>query len=109
MNLIIVESPTKAKTFSKYLDSKKYQVIASYGHLRDLPENKLGIDLTDRFKPQYQLSKLKQGYFNQIKASADNADQITLATDSDREGEAIAYHVAYLLAYINEKWPESKL
>ena len=67
MNLIIVESPTKAKTFSKYLDNKKYQVIASYGHLRDLPENKLGIDIADSFKPQYQLSKFKQGYFSQLK------------------------------------------
>ncbi len=92
--LLIVESPAKAKTISKYLDGK-YEVVASVGHIRDLPKsNKKAIDIEGGFIPHYEITKGKEKVVNQIKEKADEADEVLLATDPDREGEAIAWHVA---------------
>lgn len=107
MNLIIVESPTKAKTFSRYLDKKDYQIEATLGHIRDLPEKKLGIDEKHDFKPDYVLSDKRKVIINQIIKAAKKASSIILATDSDREGEAISYHIAYILGHIKEDWPKA--
>ncbi len=92
-SLVIVESPTKAKTLSKYL-GRTYQVIASVGHLKDLPKSKLGIDLEHDFDPQYIVIRGKSKILKEIKASAKKAKEIFLAPDPDREGEAIAWHIA---------------
>lgn len=92
-SLVIVESPTKAKTLSKYL-GRSYQVIASVGHLKDLPKSKLGIDLEHNFDPQYIVIRGKSKILKEIKASAKKAKEIFLAADPDREGEAIAWHIA---------------
>jgi DNA topoisomerase-1 len=109
MNLIIVESPTKANTFNKFLKGKDFHVEATMGHVRDLPEKKLGIDLEHDFKPDYEISSKKKDVVKKIKQYAKDADTIILATDADREGEAISYHIAYLLGKVDEKWPEIKL
>ncbi|MSU55432.1 MAG: type I DNA topoisomerase [Candidatus Taylorbacteria bacterium] len=94
MKLLIVESPAKAKTISKYLDGK-YTVKASVGHIRDLPKsNKKAIDIEGGFIPHYEISKGKEKVVAEIKALAEKADEILLATDPDREGEAIAWHIA---------------
>ena len=87
--LVIVESPSKAKTIKKYLGSS-YDVIASQGHIIDLPKSKLGVDIEDNFKPQYITMKGKAKLVKEIKANAKNKKDIYLATDPDREGEAIA-------------------
>jgi DNA topoisomerase-1 len=92
--LLIVESPAKAKTISKYLDGK-YQVVASVGHVRDLPKsNKKAIDIEAGFVPHYEISKGKEKVVSEINSLAKKADEVLLATDPDREGEAIAWHVA---------------
>jgi len=94
MKLLIVESPAKAKTISKYLDGE-YEVVASVGHVRDLPKNnKKAIDIEDGFTPHYEISKGKEKVVASIKRLAASADEIILATDPDREGEAIAWHIA---------------
>ncbi len=94
MKLLIVESPAKAKTISKYLDNK-YIVRASVGHVRDLPKsNKKAIDIPAGFVPHYEISKGKEKVVAEISELADKADEILLATDPDREGEAIAWHIA---------------
>lgn len=94
MKLLIVESPAKAKTISKYLDGE-YTVVASVGHIRDLPKsNKKAIDIEDGFTPHYEISKGKEKVVADIKKLAKNASEILLATDPDREGEAIAWHIA---------------
>ena len=94
MKLLIVESPAKAKTISKYLDGK-YVVKASVGHIRDLPKsNKKAIDIEAGFVPTYEISKGKESVVAEIKALAKKADEILLATDPDREGEAISWHIA---------------
>ncbi|MEK7066048.1 MAG: toprim domain-containing protein, partial [Patescibacteria group bacterium] len=93
MKLLIVESPAKAKTISKYLDGK-YKVVASVGHVRDLPKsNKNAIDTEEGFVPHYEISKGKENVVKEITDLAKKADEILLATDPDREGEAIAWHV----------------
>ncbi|MGD9853179.1 MAG: type I DNA topoisomerase [Nitrospirales bacterium] len=92
-SLVIVESPTKAKTLSKYL-GRNYQVMASVGHLKDLPKSKLGIDLEHDFEPHYVVIRGKSKILKEIKASAKKAKDIYLAPDPDREGEAIAWHIA---------------
>ncbi|MCA9463125.1 MAG: type I DNA topoisomerase [Nitrospira sp.] len=92
-SLVIVESPTKAKTLSKYL-GRNYQVLASVGHLKDLPKSKLGIDLEHNFEPHYVVIRGKSKILKEIKASAKKAKDIYLAPDPDREGEAIAWHIA---------------
>lgn len=95
-NLVIVESPTKAKTIKKMLGTN-YNVIASVGHVRDLPKSKLGIDIENDFEPQYMNIYGKGALIKEIKAEAKKADKIFLATDPDREGEAISWHLSYIL------------
>ncbi|HUV43113.1 MAG TPA: type I DNA topoisomerase [Patescibacteria group bacterium] len=96
MNLIIVESPTKSKTLTRFL-GKGYQVVSTMGHIRDLPKKKLSIDVEKDFKPEYALVPQKKEAIQKIKDSAKKAKKIFLATDPDREGEAIAFHIAYIL------------
>ena len=92
-SLVIVESPAKAKTIRKYL-GKSFAVEASSGHLVDLPSSKLGVDIENDFNPQYVVIKGKSKYLNQLKKAAKDADKVYLASDPDREGEAIAWHIA---------------
>lgn len=91
-NLVIVESPTKAKTISRFLTAD-YFVEASYGHVRDLPKSKLGIDIENDFKPQYIIIRKNQKQLTKLKKLAEKSSEIILATDEDREGEAIAWHL----------------
>ncbi|MDP3996474.1 MAG: type I DNA topoisomerase [bacterium] len=96
MKLLIVESPAKAKTISKYLDNE-YTVRASVGHIRDLPKsNKKAISIEGGFVPHYEIVKGKEKVVSELKALAERADEIVLATDLDREGEAIAWHLSEL-------------
>ena len=92
-SLIIVESPAKAKTIGKYL-GRGYRVKATVGHVRDLPEKKLGIDVDNGFEPEYVTIAGKEKTLAELKSAADESSEIFLATDPDREGEAIAWHVA---------------
>lgn len=92
---MIVESPTKARTIKKYL-GKGYDVVATVGHIRDLPKSKMGVDLTT-FEPDYVLDETKKKVLNELKKAGKKADQIYLATDLDREGEAIAWHAAFVM------------
>jgi DNA topoisomerase-1 len=98
-SLIIVESPTKIRTIRKIL-GKDYDIIASMGHVRDLPKTRLGVDIDNGFQPQYQIIKEKKAVIASIKKAAEKAEKILLAQDPDREGEAISWHIAALL---NEK------
>ena len=95
-NLVIVESPAKAKTIKKYL-GKDYDVIASMGHVRDLPDARLSVDIKNNYEPKYSIIKGKEALVKEIKKQAESADNIYLATDPDREGEAISWHLAYIL------------
>ena len=92
-SLVIVESPAKAKTIEKYL-GKGFQVKASIGHIKDLPKSKLGVDVKKNFEPTYEVIKEKKKVILELQKAASSADQIFLALDPDREGEAIAWHVA---------------
>jgi len=92
-NLVIVESPTKTKTLSRFL-GKDYTILATVGHIIDLPKSKLGIDVDDSFRPDYSVIKGKEKVIKELKKAAKKADAIFLAPDPDREGEAIAWHVA---------------
>lgn len=94
--LVIVESPSKAKTIGKFLGGH-YKVIASVGHVRDLPKSKLGIDIENDFEPQYISIRGKGSIIKELKKEAKNASKVYLATDPDREGEAISWHLAFLL------------
>lgn len=94
--LVIVESPAKARTLGRYL-GKGYAVMASVGHVRDLPRNDLGIDLAHGFAPHYLVMPAKRKVISEIRAAAERADEILLATDPDREGEAIGWHLAEIL------------
>ena len=94
--LVIVESPAKAKTIQKYL-GEGYDVVASMGHVRDLPKSKLGIDIEHGFRPDYVEIKGKEDLVQTLKKKGKKSDAIYLATDPDREGEAISWHLAYLL------------
>ncbi|MCL4406435.1 MAG: type I DNA topoisomerase [Patescibacteria group bacterium] len=96
MNLVIVESPTKAKTIGKFLGSK-YKVESSFGHIRDLPKSKLGIDIEHDFEPQYVIPTKNRKHVNELKKLVSKTDNVILATDEDREGEAIAWHLATAL------------
>ncbi len=102
MNLVIVESPTKAKTISKFL-GREYLVESSYGHLRDLPKSKLGIDVKHDFKPTYVIPKKAHGVVETLKKNVAKAEMVILATDEDREGEAIAWHLVQALELGKEK------
>lgn len=95
-NLVIVESPTKAKSITRMLGSN-YKVRATYGHLRDLPKSKLGVDIEDDFEPKYIKVRGKAKTINALKKEAESVDKVYLATDPDREGEAISWHLQYLL------------
>lgn len=106
MSLIIVESPTKAKTFNRILKNKDYFVFATFGHIRDLPKNKLGIDYQHQFAPDYQIIPSKKKVIKEMKNLAKENKEIILATDLDREGESIAYHIGYFLGFIKEEWPD---
>ena len=94
--LVIVESPSKAKTIGKYLGSR-YKVIASVGHVRDLPKSRMGIDVENDFGPDYISIRGKGDIIKELKKEAKAASAVYLATDPDREGEAISWHLAYLL------------
>jgi len=96
MKLVIVESPTKSKTINKYL-GPKYKVLSSYGHIRDLPERSFGVDLEHDFKPKYVIPAKAKKTAKELKEAAKKADLVILATDKDREGEAIAWHILQIL------------
>lgn len=101
--LVIVESPTKAKTISRFL-GPQYIVESSFGHVRDLPKSKMGIDLEHgTFEPQYSVSRDKAAHVKQLKDLAQKADDIIFATDEDREGEAISWHLAHIFDVAPEK------
>src|SRR3990167_10292605 len=91
-SLIIVESPTKAKTIQKFLGSK-YKVLSSFGHVRDLPKSKLGVDVEKDFEPQYIIPAKAKKVISELKKAVAKADSTILATDEDREGEAISWHL----------------
>ena len=99
--LIIVESPTKAKTIKKYLGSG-YEVIASMGHLRDLPKSKMGVNIEENFEPQYIPIRGKGDIINSLKKEARRSSRVYLATDPDREGEAISWHLSQMLGLPDE-------
>src|SRR3989344_6041121 len=103
MKLLIVESPSKAKTIEKYL-GKDFRVVASVGHVRDLPKsNKTAIDIPAGFVPHYEVVKGKEKVIFEIKSLVKRADEVLLATDPDREGEAIAWHVEEAVGLKNSK------
>ena len=101
-DLVIVESPSKANTIRKFLGSK-YEVIASVGHLRDLPKSRLGVNIEDNYAPDYISVRGKSETIKEIKKAAKNANKIYLATDPDREGEAISWHLCSILDIDPEK------
>jgi DNA topoisomerase I len=101
-SLVVVESPTKVKTIQKYLDSK-YLVKASMGHVRDLPKSKLGVDEKKSFKPDYKVLPAKKKVLDELKKAASNAEALYIATDPDREGEAIGWHLAQELGIPKSK------
>ncbi len=96
MKLVIVESPTKAKTISRFL-GKEYRIESSFGHIRDLPKSKLGVDVEKDFAPKYVIPTKSRKRVNELKKLAQKADEIYLATDEDREGEAIAWHLIEII------------
>ena len=102
MQLVIVESPTKGATIKKFL-SPEYRVLASYGHVRDLPEDEFGIDVEKDFKPKYIIIPKARKNVQFLKEETQKAELVILATDEDREGEAIAYHLAYILNLNGQK------
>ena len=98
MKLVIVESPTKAKTLSQVLPAKEYIIKASMGHIRDLPKSGLGVDIDNDFLPEYSVPSKAKKTLNELKTSMKEAEEIILATDPDREGEAISWHLKELLS-----------
>jgi DNA topoisomerase-1 len=107
-SLVIVESPSKAKTLNKYL-GKNYTVMASVGHVIDLPKSKFGVDVEHDFLPQYQVIRGKKKVLDDIKAAAKKADRVYLGSDPDREGEAIAWHIAQELNGTGKKKDPEKV
>lgn len=95
-NLVIVESPAKAKTIKKYLGND-FEVVASMGHVRDLPSARLSVDIKNNYAPKYAIIKGKESLVKDLKKLAEGSDKVYLATDPDREGEAISWHLAYIL------------
>src|SRR3989344_5151144 len=102
MQLVLVESPTKSKSLQGFL-GKNYKVLASFGHVRDLPKSKLGIDVENDFQPEYLIIPKARKIIKELKASAAKAEVVILATDPDREGESIAWHLAQALNLIPEE------
>src|SRR5699024_2218151 len=94
--LVIVETPAKAKTIEKYL-GKNYKVVASVGHVRDLPKSKMGIDVENNYEPHYISIRGKGDVIKSLRQAAKKAEKVYLASDPDREGEAIAWHLAHIL------------
>jgi DNA topoisomerase-1 len=103
MKLVIVESPTKAKTIEKFLGSK-FKVLSSYGHVRDLPKNRFGVELENDFQPNYVIPKKANKVIRTIKNESKKSDEVILATDEDREGEAIAWHLSQVLKLSEEDY-----
>src|ERR671912_2639988 len=101
-SLVVVESPAKAKTINKYL-GKDYKVIASMGHVRELLKTKLGVDVDDGFEPSYEVIASRKKVLKELKDAAKDASEIFVATDPDREGEAIGWHLAEELGSGNRK------
>lgn len=101
MNLVIVESPTKSKTISRYLGSG-FKVLSSFGHVRDLPKSKLGVDVEHHFEPQYVIPAKAKKVIAELKEAVEKSDTIFLATDPDREGEAISWHLLEALKLKNK-------
>ena len=101
-NLVIVESPAKAKTIEKFLGTE-YTVLSSFGHIRDLSEKGLGIDFEHNYEPQYTVSKDKVKLVGELKKAAKGAEMVWLASDEDREGEAISWHLSEVLELPKEK------
>src|SRR5690242_16173878 len=100
--LVVVESPAKAKTINKYL-GRDYKVVASMGHVRDLPKSKLGVDVEEGFEPSYEVLASRKKVLKELKDEAKKANEIFVATDPDREGEAIGWHLAEELGSGNRK------
>lgn len=113
MSLIVVESPTKARTFNRILKTKdwgeNYFVFATVGHFRDLPADKMGVDIKHNFQPSYTILEKKMAMVEKLKELAKEHKDIILATDADREGESISFHVASILGLTEEKWPDINL
>ncbi len=107
-NLVIVESPTKSRTLQKFLGSK-YKIEASMGHIRDLPKSEFGVDVENNFEPKYIIPRDKRKKVNELKKLAQDAKTIWLASDPDREGEAIAWHISELLKQGSGKNKKSKV
>ncbi|MDE6112495.1 MAG: DNA topoisomerase I, partial [Bacteroidales bacterium] len=101
-NLVIVESPAKAKTIEKFL-GKDYHVLSSFGHIRDLPKQHLSIDVKNGFKPEYEIQSDKKALLAQLQKAVKAADCVWLASDEDREGEAIAWHIEEVLKLDQKK------
>ena len=95
-NLLIVESPAKAKTIEKILGSD-FEVKSCYGHIRDLEKDEMGIDVNNKYKPRYIIPSEKERVVNELKTLAKKSDEVWLATDEDREGEAISWHLCEVL------------
>ncbi len=108
MKLVIVESPTKARTISKFL-GKGYEVESSYGHVRDLPKSKFGIDVDHNFAPSYEIPQKAKEVVNKLTKKAQKADGVILATDEDREGEAIAWHLVQALGLNTKRNSKSQI
>jgi len=102
MKLVIVESPTKAKTITKFLGSD-YVIDSSFGHIRDLPKKEIGIDVENNFEPRYEIPDKAEKTISRLKKLAKKADEVILATDEDREGEAIAWHLSTALGLDSKK------
>ena len=96
MNLVVIEGVGKKDTIKKYL-GKDYEVIATKGHIRDLPVKSLGVNVNDNFKPQYEIMPDKHNIVKELRAEKNKVDKIYLATDPDREGEAISWHLCHVL------------
>ena len=103
MKLVIIEGVGKQETIKKYLGNN-FQVVATKGHLRDLPQNSLAVDVNNNFKPQYVIMSDKKAVVKMLKEKASKADKVYLATDPDREGEAISWHLCHVLG-IDESSP----
>ena len=102
-NLVIVESPAKAKTIKKFLGAN-YEVIASNGHVRDLPKSQMGIDFNNDYEPKYITIRGKGDLLSDLRKEVKKADKVYLATDPDREGEAISYHLSIALKLDKKKY-----
>ena len=98
MKLVIIESPNKSEALKKYLGSD-FEIMASKGHVRDLPQKSFAVDIENNFAPSYEVMSDKKQIVESLKKAAKKADEVYIASDPDREGEAIAWHIAYLLGF----------